>query len=239
MLLHTNGLRNIIIKVCFLIALFVLISYSIYRQVFTVNINNIKKIDVIGAYNVKQYKIENLILQLHNNNHKINLIKTKHYILNLIPELKNIKIYRYDDTIIVNLYERVPEVYTICNNGGLLGIDQRGYVFPINIKSIVVNIPKISYKYLQERNKLLTFVKHIKLLSSSFLKNVYEIKFNNIDEIVIKMKNNIIIIWGAYQSNKNLIESKLQRLKMIDFYSNSNIHCVDMSYYCYGKIIVR
>jgi hypothetical protein len=200
-----------------------------------------KKLYIFGDSNVSQSEIKKLLVYNIYNNHKINLITKKRYILMLKPELKNIKIYNYYDKIIIKLYERTPEVYSKYHIM-ILGIDNENISFPIHKLKLIKNIPRISYKTSNEKNKLLSFIRIIKSISNDFYINISELEFNIIDEIIIKMKNNVIIIWGIYEKNKDILISKFKKLRTVykDMSSRySKIEHIDMSYYTYGKIIAK
>jgi hypothetical protein len=220
--------------------LIILFGLYIYNKIFNIDLSN-KRIYIFGAKNVSQSEIKKfLIFNIYNTN-KINLINTKNYILRAKPELKNIKIYRYYDRIIIKVSERVPELYTN-KNGKIFGIDNKNMMFPIHKVQLIGNIPKINYKSLNEKNKLLRFIRIVKVLSNSFYDNVAEVSFNSLDEIIIQMRNDVIIVWGIYEMNKAIILSKLQKLQTV--YKDmtlrySKIKYIDMSYYNYGKIIAK
>jgi cell division septal protein FtsQ len=229
--------KNYLYKKLLYIILFIGFSLYIYHKVFNVDINS-KKIYVFGATNVSQSEIKKLITF---NNSKINLIAKKYYILRVKPELKNVKIYRYYDKIIVKLYERIPEVYTN-QNGTIFGIDKKDVTFPIHRFHLIANIPKINYKSLNKKNRLLRFIRKIKVVSNHFYNNIVEIGFNSVDELVIKIKNDIVIIWGIDEINKDILLYKLQKLHNVYkdmMYRYSKINYIDMSYYNYGKIIAK
>jgi cell division protein FtsQ len=201
----------------------------------------IKKIEIVGIKNLKKREIEKLFpFKIGDNILKINLSKIKKNIKENKPELENIFIKRCFRKIKIKIYERNPEAYVVLNNDNI-GIDSKGFLFPLSNFISLKKIPKIIYRTNYEKKILLDFIKEFKIICNDFFYNIIELKFNNIGDIVFITDRNIVVFWG-HSVKQNDLKYKFE--KFIKIYNDvikryEFIEYINMTYYSSGKVFVK
>lgn len=146
-------------------------------------------------------------------------------------ELKDISMYRtnWGKKIVVSLTERVPEVFVT------IGEEKKGLDFdnkPFNLKGTMkdMRIPTIVFNSDEEKKSLLTFYKHIKKYIANIIPEITEIKYGEVDDIVLVMNDKTCIYWGLPKDSKN--ERKADKLKqvLVDLSrKNKDVKSIDLS----------
>ena len=146
-------------------------------------------------------------------------------------ELKDISMYRtnWGKKIVVSLTERVPEVFVT------IGEEKRGLDFdnkPFNLKGTMkdMRIPTVVFNNDEEKNSLLTFYKQIKKYIVNIIPEITEIKYGEVDDIVLVMNDKTRVYWGLPKDSKN--EKKADKLKQVlaDLSrKNKDVKSIDLS----------
>ncbi len=146
-------------------------------------------------------------------------------------ELKDISMYRtnWGKKIVVSLTERVPEVFVT------IGEEKKGLDFdnkPFNLKGTMkdMRIPTIVFNNDEEKNSLLTFYKQIKKYIVNIIPEITEIKYGEVDDIVLVMNDKTRVYWGLPKDSKN--ERKADKLKQVlaDLSKkNKDVKSIDLS----------
>ena len=110
--------------------------------------------------------------------------------------------------IVVSLKERLPEVF-IYNNDNIEGLDFDNKPFSLRGNMSVMKVPFLLYDNEQNRENLLKFYKNIKVYFSDLIPEIKEIKYGELDDVVITMNNGTNIYWGYPKESK--IEEKVKK----------------------------
>ena len=175
----------------------------------------IDNIEVVGCNNVTETEIKNLIpFKVGDSLLKINLSETKKQLKSYKPELKNVSMSRKwkEKKVIISLKEREPEVFII-ENENKIGLDFDNKPFALRGNMFDMSIPTLLYSSPQDRESLLEFFKKFKSCMSEFVPYVTEIKYGEVEDIVLKMNDKTIVYWGHPQHKK--IKEKAQKIKAV------------------------
>ena len=175
----------------------------------------IDNIEVVGCNNVTETEIKNLIpFKVGDSLLKINLSETKKQLKSYKPELKNVSMSRKwkEKKVIISLKEREPEVFII-ENENKIGLDFDNKPFALRGNMFDMSIPTLFYSSPQDRESLLEFFKKFKSCMSEFVPYVTEIKYGEVEDIVLKMNDKTIVYWGHPQHKK--IKEKAQKIKAV------------------------
>ncbi|MDR1928568.1 MAG: FtsQ-type POTRA domain-containing protein [Endomicrobium sp.] len=230
----------------FLIFLFCVSFFVYFGKIRILKIINnlgriiIKDIEIAGSKNITKAEIKELLpFKIGDSFVGINLSKTGEEIKKIKPELKNIVIIPGWHKIKIKFYERIPEAFVLYNNK-IFGVDFDNVIFPLRGFMNKIKVPVIIYKSAYERRLVLDFIKKFKAISGSFFFSVLDVKFNNIGDVVFTIKNNTTVIWGDWMY-ENLLNKfrKFMRIYNDATSKYRKIEYIDMSFYSYGKAIVK
>ena len=146
-------------------------------------------------------------------------------------ELKDISMYRtnWGKKIVVSLTERVPEVFVT------VGEEKKGLDFdnkPFNLKGNMkdMKIPTIMFNNDVEKISLLNFYKQIKDYILNIVPKITEIRYGEVDDIILVMNDKTCIYWGSPKESKNKRKSAKLKQVLEDLSTkNKNIKSIDLS----------
>ena len=194
----------------------------------------IEDIEITGCKNVTESEIRQLIPFEAGevSSLEISLGQLEKKLKDHKSELKDISMHRtnWGKKIVVSLTERVPEVFVN------IGEEKKGLDFdnkPFNLKGNMkdMKIPTIVFSNDEEKSSLLNFYKQIKNYISNIIPEITEIKYGEVEDIVLVMSNKTNIYWGLPKEKKN--EKKAKRLKKVlkDLSTkNKDIKSIDLSF---------
>ena len=209
----------------------------------------IDNIEITGCNNVTESEIMNTIpFKVGNSSFEVNLSQLEKDLMNSKPELKKVSAHRRNwfgkgkkIKIVVSLTEREPEVF-IYNNENKEGLDFDNKPFNLRGNMSVMQIPFLLYDTEQERQDLLNFYKFFKVYFSDLVPEIKEIKYGELEDVVITMNNGTKIYWGY--SKKNKIKEKAEKFFAISkdlTNKKQNMEYIDLSFLDENKdkIIVK
>ncbi|MBR3628515.1 MAG: cell division protein FtsQ/DivIB [Elusimicrobia bacterium] len=176
----------------------------------------IENIEVNGCKNITESEIMNTIpFKVGETAIGINLWQFEKDLMNIKSELKKVSAYRRNwfgkgkkIKVVVSLTEREPEVF-IYNKGNKEGLDFDNKPFNLRGNMSLMQIPFLLYDTEQDRQTLLHFYKNLKTYFSDLIPEMKEIKFGELDDIVITMNNGTEIYWGYPKESK--IKEKVRK----------------------------
>ena len=169
----------------------------------------IENIEVTGCKNVTESEIINTIpFKVGETSIGINLWQLEKDLKESKPELKTVSAHRRNwfgkdkkMKVVVSLTEREPEVF-IYNNENKEGLDFDNKPFSLRGNMSSLKIPFLLYNNEQERKNLLSFYKNVKVYFSDLVPEIKEIKYGELEDIIITMNNGTNIYWGYPKENK-------------------------------------
>jgi cell division septal protein FtsQ len=224
-------------KLFFYTLFFVFIIFLMY---FITNKMKVENIEIFGTKNISKEEIQKVLpLNIGDKLISLDLLNIEHKLKLYKPELKDVVVSRGWKKIKIQFKERKPEAFLFYNKIKT-GIDFDNVMFPLygTYKNVVV--PILFYQSMNERIKLVTFLKNLKNIDSSFLKKILHIKLNSFDEMILLMRNGTIILWGTELT----IHLQDKYSKFIKIYKDaerrySKLDYIDMTSYYWGKAIVK
>ena len=226
-----------IFRIFLLLLIFACIGFGFIKLkqfIYTYDEFNIESIEVTGCKNVTESEIKELIpFKPGANIFEVNLCKLEKEIKEQKPELKKIKISRRWKKILVQLYEREPEVF-IKQGDKLVGLDFDNVSFDLRGNMFNMKIPVLEFSTDEERKNLLDFVYNLKHHAKDFISGEFE-------DIVLETDNNIKIFWG--EQNKFDVKNKADKMKLVFFDSikkfNDKIKYIDLNFLEKNKVIIK
>jgi cell division septal protein FtsQ len=209
--------------------------------IFTYEGFNIENIEVTGCKNVTESEIKELIpFKVGANIFEVSLCKLEKEIKEQKPELKKIKISRRWKKILVQLYERTPEVF-IKQGDKLVGLDFDNVSFDLRGNMFNMKIPVLEFSTDEERKNLLDFVRNLKQYAQDFISKITKIKYGEFEDIVLETDNNIKIFWG--EQNKFDVKNKADKMKLVFFDGikrfNDTVKYIDLNFLEKNKVIIK
>jgi cell division protein FtsQ len=226
--------------VLILIILFVVLFTKIKCYLYTCEKFQIETIEIVGYKNVTQIEIKELIpFQVGDNLFKVNLSDAENKIKVLKPELKDITMLRRWKRVLIKLKERQPEVF-ILQGTSLIGLDFDNVSFGLRGHMFDMEIPVLIYTTTEEKLKLLEFVKLLKPYAKDFIHRITEIKYGEVDDIILIIDKKTIVYWGEF--NKAKIKDKTKKMLVVfedAVKKYTNIDYMDLTFLEKNKIIVK
>ncbi|GAB1401667.1 hypothetical protein MASR1M68_05780 [Elusimicrobiota bacterium] len=200
----------------------------------------IQNIEITGHKNVTQVEIKELIpFKTGDNLFKVNLSDAENKIKILKPELKDITMLRRWKKILIKLKERQPEVF-IMQGESLVGLDFDNITFGLRGHMFDMKIPLLRYSTNEEKLKLLEFVKLLKPYAKDFMAKITEVKFGDVDDIVLLIDGKTIVYWGEF--NKAEIKNKFKKMLIVFEDATkkyANIEHIDLTFLEKDKILLK
>lgn len=193
----------------------------------------IDDIEIIGCQNVTESEIKQLIpFQTGESSFSFNPWKIEKELKKYKSELKDVSICRinFGKKIVVSLTERLPEVF-ININDMRFGLDFDNKPFNLRGNMTDMHIPTIVFCNDLERQNLLSFYKRIKGYMLNLIPNITEIKYGEVEDIVLILNNKTSIYWGLPKENK-LEEKSIKLQKILEDLATKNreIDYIDLSF---------
>ncbi|MCR4662700.1 MAG: FtsQ-type POTRA domain-containing protein [Endomicrobiaceae bacterium] len=204
----------------------------------------IDDIEITGCNNITPSEIINIIpFKIGNSTFEINLSQLEKDLKESKPELKDVDAYRTNKLkkVIVSLTERLPEVF-IYDKEEKKGLDFDNKPFELRGNMSIMQVPVLIYNNEQEREDLLKFFKEIKVYLSDFIPEFKDIKYGELDDVVITMNDGSIIYWGLPKDTKIKEKSKKFLAVIKDLTDKNQKFCsMDLSFLDNNKdkIIVK
>jgi len=169
----------------------------------------IDSIEITGCNNITQSEIVNTIpFKVGNSCFEVNLGQLEKDLIKNKPELKKVSAHRRNwfgkdkkMKVVVSLTERLPEVF-IYNNENKEGLDFDNKPFNLRGNMSVMQIPFLLYDTEQDRQDLLNFYRTFKSFFFELIPEIKEIKYGEMDDVIITMNNGSKIYWGYIKENK-------------------------------------
>ena len=199
----------------------------------------VEDMEIIGCKNVTESEIRQLIpFEVGEvSSLEISLSQLKKKLKAHKSELKDISMYRtnWGKKIVVSLTERVPEVFIN------IGDEKKGLDFdnkPFNLKGNMkdMKIPIVMFNNDTEKISLLNFYKQIKGHILDVVPEITEIRYGDVDDIILVMNDKTYIYWGLPKESKN--KRKADKLKQVlkDLSAkNKNTKSIDLSFFDSNK----
>jgi len=176
----------------------------------------IDSIEITGCNNITQSEIVNTIpFKVGNSCFEVNLGQLEKDLIKNKPELKKVSAHRRNwfgkgkkIKIEVSLTERLPEVF-IYNNENKEGLDFDNKPFNLRGNMSVMQIPFLLYDTEQDREDLLSFYKSFKVYFSDLISQIKDIKYGEMEDVVITLNDETKIYWGY--SKKSKIKEKAEK----------------------------
>ncbi|WP_413854125.1 cell division protein FtsQ/DivIB [Candidatus Ruminimicrobium bovinum] len=233
-----------IFRIFLLLLIFIGIGFGFIKLkefFYTYDGFNIETIEVVGCKNVTPTEIKELIpFKAGANIFEVSLCKLEKEIKELKPELKDITISRRWKKILVQLYEREPEVF-IKQGNDTVGLDFDNIPFALRGNMFGMKIPMLEFSNEQERKELLNFVYNLKPFAKDFMSRITKIKYGEVEDIILEIDNKIKIFWG--EQNKFDVADKASKMKIVlsdaDKRFIDGIKYIDLNFLEKNKIIVK
>ncbi|MDD5021639.1 MAG: FtsQ-type POTRA domain-containing protein [Endomicrobiaceae bacterium] len=223
-----------------LLMLIIVLFSKIKCYLYTCEKFQIQNIEVTGYQNVTQIEIKELIpFKVGDNLFKVDLSDAEDKIKILKPELKDITMLRKWKRILIKLKERQPEVF-IMRGDSLIGLDFDNISFGLRGHMFDMKIPILRYTTNEEKLKLLEFVKLLKPYAKDFIQKITEVKFGEVDDIILTIDGKTIIYWGEFNKAKMKDKTKKMLLVFEDAVNKyTNLDYIDLTFLEKDKIIVK
>lgn len=176
----------------------------------------IDSIEITGCQNVTESEIKQLIpFQIGDSLVKIDLSSSEKELKEYKPELKNVSMNRKwkEKKVLVALQERLPEVFIYDNDENKIGLDFDNKPFNLRGDMSTMKVPILLCNNEQERANLLSFFKKIKFYLSDLVPEMENIKYGEVEDIILIMKDKTKIYWGLPKDNK--IKEKSEKMLSI------------------------
>ena len=193
----------------------------------------IDTIEITGCNNVAESEIKKLIpFEVGESSFAVNLGRAEKELKNFSAEIKDISIYRtnWGKKIVVSLTERLPEVF-INDGDKKLGLDFDNKPFNLRGHMFSMSIPTLVFNSDDERKDLLTFYYKIKNKLGGLVSQITEIKYGEVEDIVLTINDKTALYWGLPQDNKT--DEKIKKLnKVLEKLSwkTNNVDYIDLSF---------
>lgn len=192
----------------------------------------IDTIEITGCNNVAESEIKKLIpFEVGESSFAVNLGRAEKELKEFSAEIKDISIYRtnWGKKIVVSLTERLPEVF-INVDDKKLGLDFDNKPFNLRGNMFSMAVPTLIFNNDEERKNLLAFYHKIKNKFAN-LAQITEIKYGEVEDIVLTINNKTILYWGQPQDNKtNEKVAKLNKVLEKLSWKTDNIDYIDLSF---------
>ena len=175
----------------------------------------IDDIEIEGCKNITKSEIIKILpFQVGESLLKIELCDAKKNLEKNKQELTNISISRkwFDKKVIISFKERIPEVFVNIKDKKM-GLDFDNKPFDLIGNMVNMAIPTMVFNNNEERKTLLAFLEHTKEYIKNLIPQITEIKYGDVDDIILTLGNKINIYWGVPKENK--IEDKSYKLQKI------------------------
>ena len=165
--------------------------------------------------------------------------KARKNILEIKPELKDIRISRGWESVKVRIIERTP-VAVIGEKEARQGVDSDNRLFPLRGAYIKSALPEMVAPTREKRAELLKFIKRYSKRAPALFaetKKLYLISLNN---IVIESNDGYKIFWGPYE--RGAFSNKLKRLKQVlsdAVMRFDGIEYINLSYLSTERVLVK
>ena len=193
----------------------------------------IDTIEITGCNNVAESEIKKLIpFEVGESSFAVNLGRAEKELKEFSAEIKDISIYRtnWGKKIVVSLTERLPEVFIMVGDKKL-GLDFDNKPFNLRGNMFSMAVPTLVFDTEEERKELLTFYYKIKKKLGNLVSQITEIKYGEVEDIVLTINNKTVLYWGVPQDNKT--DEKVAKLnKVLEKLSwkTDNIDYIDLSF---------
>lgn len=226
--------------VLILIILVVVLFTKIKHYLYACDKFQIETIEIVGYQNITQVEIKELIpFETGDNLFKVNLSDAEDKIKILKPELKDITMLRRWKKVLIKLKERQPEVF-IMQGDSLIGLDFDNISFGLRGHMFDMKIPILRFTTNEEKLKLLEFVKLLKPYTKDFIQKITEVKFGDVDDIILLIDGKTIVYWGEF--NKPEIKNKIKKMLIVFEDATkkyTNLDYIDLTFLEKDKIIVK
>ena len=198
----------------------------------------IDSIEVTGCRNITKSEIINILpFKVGESSIAIGLRQAEKKLKRYKTELKDISMSRtnWGKKVIVSLVERSPEVFIYIDDK-ILGLDFDNKPFNLRGNMLDMRIPILNFKSDEERKNLLNFYSQIKVYILNLIPDIREIKYGDIDDIILIMNNEACVYWGLPKENKN--KEKAEKLKQVLYdlsLKNKKVKSIDLSFLDYEK----
>lgn len=201
----------------------------------------INDIEIEGCKNITKSEIIKILpFQIGESLLKIELCDAKKNLEKNKQELTNISISRkwFDKKVIISFKERVPEVFINIKDKKMgLDFDNKPFDLIGNMSSMAV--PTMVFNNNEERTTLLAFLKHTKEYIKNLIPQITEIRYGDVDDIILTLDNKINIYWGLPKENKIKDKSyKLQKILDDVVKRKLDIQSIDLSFIDENKNMV-
>lgn len=193
----------------------------------------IDSIEINGCTNVTPSEIMQILpFQTGDSLLKVELCEAEKSLGKTKAELKNISMSRnwLDKKVVISLKERVPEVF-ISLEDKKMGLDFDNMPFDLRGNMSNMKIPVLTFSNNDERKSLLNFFHQVKGQINNLITEITEIKFGEVEDVVLTLNDKTNIYWGLPKENK--IEEKSYKLqKILNDLSNKKceIESIDLSF---------
>jgi len=222
--------------ICLVVGLVIGFNYSKnYLYAYAI----IDSIEIEGCNNVGQSEIIKILpFQVGESLWQIDLGEAEKKLSDYKKELKKISMHKKwswgiwpnNNKVIVSLKERVPEVF-ISFEDKKMGLDFDNVPFNLRGNMFSMKIPNLVFNNDDERQNLLIFFQKVKNKINNLIPKITEIKYGEVEDIVLTLNNELSIYWGSPKEHK--IEEKSYKLqKILDDLSEKKIDAksIDLSF---------
>ncbi len=193
----------------------------------------IDSIEITGCNNVTESEIKKLIpFEVGDSSFAVRLGQAEKEMKEYKSELKDISMSRHNwgKKIVVSLTERVPEVFVSIDDKNF-GLDFDNKPFSLRGNMFDMKIPTLKFADIEQRTFLLNFYKKIKKYVPNLVPEITEIKYGEIDDIVLTLNNRTAVYWGLPKENKNKEKTdKLQQILSDLSKKNKEAKNIDLSF---------
>ena len=154
----------------------------------------IDSIEITGCKNVTRSEIMNILpFKVGESSFAVELRQAEKTFKKNKSELKDVSMTRenWGKKIVVSLTERIPEVFVSIDDKNL-GLDFDNKPFNLRGNMSDMQIPTLIFNSDEERANLLTFYKNIKKYISNLVPEITEIKYGEVEDIILKMNNKVM-----------------------------------------------
>lgn len=211
--------------------------------IFDTGYFEIKKIEVTGIKNIARSEIDALLpFRRGDNMFSVWLSVAEKNLRQCKPELKNIKITRQWQGILVQLEERKP-LATVRIEGRKQGLDEDNKPFSLRGRWIEYGrkkIPEIISKNEVERGNVLRFVKQLYLENKELYNQTFQAYMKPVNNVFFTLKDGTQVMWGNPSQKK--LKYKIKRLVQVKDNAKKrfkNIEYINMCYFDDGRILIK
>lgn len=201
--------------ICLIIGITYLYKYSV-AYLYANEKFFIDTIEITGCQNVTESEIKQLIpFQIGDSLIKVDLSSSEKELAEYKPELKNVSMNRKwkEKKVLISLQERLPEVFIYDIDKNKIGLDFDNKPFNLRGEMFNMQLPILLCNNEHERENLLNFFKKIKFYLSDLVPEMEDLKYGEVEDIILTMKGKTKIYWGLPKDNK--IKEKSEKLLAI------------------------